>query len=121
MRNGPLDMRMNPTAGLDAATWLANAKIAEIAHVLKTYGEERYARRIARRIVEQRSQAAIMTTEGLVDIIKSAIPGKSRHKHPATRSFQAIRIFINNELHELQTILTTCLEVLAVGGRFSRY
>lgn len=119
MRDGPLDMRMNPTAGVDAATWLARAKKEEIAEVLKTYGEERYARRIAQRIVEQRSQAAITTTSRLVEIIKSAIPGKTLHKHPATRSFQAIRIFINNELHELQAILATCLDVLTIGGRLA--
>lgn len=114
LREGPLDMRMDPTQGISAAKWLNTAKEADIAHVLKTYGEERYARRIARAIVEQRP---ITTTMELSAIVSAANPAWERSKHPATRSFQAIRIFINRELEELDICLNACLEVLASGGR----
>jgi 16S rRNA (cytosine1402-N4)-methyltransferase len=85
--------------------------------VLKTYGEERFARRIARQIVRVRQQAPISTTAQLADLIASAVPFKDKHKHPATRSFQAIRIFINRELEELRAVLPQTINVLAAGGR----
>jgi 16S rRNA (cytosine1402-N4)-methyltransferase len=116
-KDGPLDMRMNPEAGISAAEWLATAEMNEIAHVLKTLGEERYSKRIARAIVESRDENPIETTKQLADLVDKASPSKEKFKHPATRTFQAIRIFINNELEELTQALESALEVLAVGGR----
>ncbi|MEE9452594.1 MAG: 16S rRNA (cytosine(1402)-N(4))-methyltransferase RsmH [Gammaproteobacteria bacterium] len=117
MRDGPLDMRMDPRIELNAASWLARVKETHLAEVLRTYGEERYARRIARHIVAERHLKAITTTSQLVEIIKAAAPTQEKHKHPATRTFQAIRIFINRELDELKEFLENCLEMLATGGR----
>lgn len=117
LRDGPLDMRMNPKNGISAAQWLACATEREIAQVLKEYGEERYAKRIAKAIGEARKQAPITTTVQLATLVKQAHPRWERHKHPATQTFQAIRICINNELEDLQTCLKQSLEVLAVGGR----
>jgi 16S rRNA (cytosine1402-N4)-methyltransferase len=116
-KDGPLDMRMNPEAGISAAEWLATAEMNDIAHVLKTLGEERYSKRIARAIVESRDENPIETTKQLADLVDKASPSKEKFKHPATRTFQAIRIFINNELEELTQALESALEVLAVGGR----
>lgn len=115
--DGPLDMRMDTSHGQTAAQWLAQAKSDEIAYVLKTYGEERFARRIANAIVKQRIEQPINTTKALATIIAHAIPTREKNKDPATRSFQAIRIFINQELDELQQCLAKVLEVLAPGGR----
>ena len=116
-KDGPLDMRMNPQAGESAAQWLAHAKESDIADVLWKYGEERNSRRIARRIVEARAETPFETTAQLAALI-AAVPGpRSRHIHPATRSFQAIRIFINRELDVLETVLAQAIEVLAPGGR----
>lgn len=116
-KDGPLDMRMNPEAGESAAAWLARAKEEDIADVLYQYGEERNSRRIARRIVETRAETPIATTAQLASLI-AAVPGpRSRHIHPATRSFQAIRIFINRELDVLREVLEQAIEVLAPGGR----
>lgn len=116
-KDGPLDMRMNPQAGESAAAWLARADEAEIAEVLWRFGDERNSRRIARRIVETRAQTPITTTAQLAALI-AVVPGpRSRHIHPATRSFQAIRIHINHELDALQTALDAAIEVLAPGGR----
>jgi len=117
MQDGPLDMRMDRSSGLSAAQWLAVAEAEEIAGVLKEYGEERFAWRIARAIVEQREEMPLQTTQDLVTLIERAIPFREKHKHPATRSFQAIRIFVNRELDELRECLRQSLEVLAVGGR----
>ena len=117
LRDGPLDMRMNPSVGIDAATWLRQVKVDELATVLRTYGEERYAKRIAKAIVESERQAPILTTKELAEIIASASAGWEKHKHPATRSFQAIRIFINKELEELETVLEQSVKVLKQGGR----
>lgn len=120
MRPGPLDMRMDNSRGPSAAQWLAQAKEGEIARVLKEYGEERFARRIARAIVTARQEDPIETTEQLVAIIESVIPRqRDQDKHPATRSFQGIRIFINQELEDLDTCLGQVLEVLASGGRLA--
>ncbi|WP_438970188.1 16S rRNA (cytosine(1402)-N(4))-methyltransferase RsmH [Methylophaga sp.] len=116
-KDGPLDMRMNPDAGISAAEWLATAEMDDIAHVIKTLGEERYGKRIARAIVNSRDETPITTTKQLADLVDKASPSREKHKHPATRTFQAIRIFINNELEELTLALEQALDVLAVGGR----
>ncbi len=115
--DGPLDMRMNRAQGQSAAEWLAEADEADIATVLHEYGEERFARRIARAIVARRAVAPIAATAELADLVARACPIKERHKHPATRTFQAIRIFINRELDELQLCLRDSLDVLARGAR----
>ena len=118
LRDGPLDMRMNPTTDIiDAATWLQQTDEAELATVLRTYGEERFAKRIAKAIIKARNVAPIKTTKQLADIVTKANPKWEKHKHPATRSFQAIRIFINKELEDLQNCLDKSLDVLAIGGR----
>ncbi len=117
MRDGPLDMRMNPQVGMSAAQWLAVAKEAEIASVLKEFGEERYAKRLARAVVEERLKKPIVTTLHLAELLKDAHPAWEKGKHPATKSFQAIRIYINNELGDLQQFLDQLLDVLVVGGR----
>ncbi len=117
MRDGPLDMRMNPDDGISAAEWLAIAEEKEISRVLKDYGEERYARRIARSIVEAREEKPITRTAQLAAIVKEANPAWEKGKHPATRAFQGIRIFINRELEDLENVLADVLGMLAVGGR----
>jgi len=116
-QDGPLDMRMDPDSGQSAAAWLARAEAGDIAKVLKEYGEERFAKRIARAIVAAREEQAITTTSRLADIVSKANPAWERGKHPATRSFQAIRIFINRELDDLLTCLDQVISLLAVGGR----
>ena len=117
LHDGPLDMRMNPQQGVSAAEWLAQADEEEIAFVLREYGEERYARRIARAIVQDRRQTPFTRTRQLAELIARVSPAREKHKHPATRSFQAIRIHINEELQEAQQVLDAALEVLAPGGR----
>lgn len=117
--DGPLDMRMDPESGYSAAEWLASAKEAEIAQVLKEYGEERFAKRIARAIVHEREQSPIVTTARLAKIVADANPKWERDKHPATRSFQAIRIYVNRELEELEQVLEQSVKVLAPGGRLA--
>jgi 16S rRNA (cytosine1402-N4)-methyltransferase len=117
--DGPLDMRMDPGAGMSAAQWLAQANESEIANVLRIYGEERFARRIARRIVETRVRQPLRTTRQLAELIAAAVPGRERNRHPATRSFQAIRIYINRELEELQDVLEQVPVVLALRGRLA--
>ncbi|MCU7806823.1 MAG: 16S rRNA (cytosine(1402)-N(4))-methyltransferase RsmH [Candidatus Thiodiazotropha sp. (ex Semelilucina semeliformis)] len=116
-KDGPLDMRMDTSQGESAATWLARAEAGEIAGVLKTYGEERHAKRIARAIVEARAESPITTTARLAELVSKANPSWEKGKHPATRSFQAIRIHINGELDAIKTCLTQVLDVLALGGR----
>jgi 16S rRNA (cytosine1402-N4)-methyltransferase len=115
--DGPLDMRMDTTRGATAAEWLADAPEAEIARVLKELGEERFARRIAGALVRARAEAPIETTGRLAQIVSEANPRWEKHKHPATRSFQAIRIWINSELEDLRVLLDSALELLRVGGR----
>ncbi len=115
--DGPLDMRMDPEGGQSAADWLANVKEAELARVLKELGEERFARRIARAIVNARREGPIQRTAHLAEIISAANPKWEPSKHPATRSFQAIRLHINSELESLQDALSAALSVLAKGGR----
>ena len=117
--DGPLDMRMDPTSGVSAAQWLHSAAEEEIARVLHEYGEERYARRIARAIVHARAEFPIATTRQLAEIIARAVPTRERSKDPATRSFQAIRIFINRELDELKQVLPQVVAALAPDGRLA--
>jgi len=117
MQDGRLDMRMNPDQGISAAQWIAEAKEAEIADVLYEFGEERHSRRMARAIVAERKESPITSTGRLAEIVKAANPSWERDKHPATRAFQGIRIFINQELHELDQALVKALELLTIGGR----
>lgn len=117
MREGDLDMRMDPTSGISVAQWLATASATDIAEVLKTLGEERFSKRVAAAIVTAREQQAITTTTQLANIISNAIPVKEKHKHPATRSFQALRIFINQELEDLTSAMQQVLQVLTTNGR----
>lgn len=119
MRDGPLDMRMDPTRGLSAAEWLLRADESDIAFVLKTFGEERFAKRIARAIVERNREQPMTRTKELADVIYAATPVKDKFKHPATRSFQAIRIWINSELEEIEQALKGALIALAPEGRLS--
>ncbi len=114
---GPLDMRMDPSKGQSAAEWLNESDVGEMAFVFKTFGEERFHQRIAKAIVEARSQEPIETTLQLATIVRKAHPAWEKHKHPATRVFQAIRIFINQELEELSAVLEQARTVLRVGGR----
>jgi 16S rRNA (cytosine1402-N4)-methyltransferase len=114
---GPLDMRMDPHAGESAAQWLARARETDIARVLRDYGDERFAKRIARAVVHARERQPIVGTLQLAEIISGAVRTREPGKHPATRSFQALRIFINNELADLRRALDEALDVLAVGGR----
>ena len=119
MHAGPLDMRMNTAAGETAAEWLARAPEEEMSLVLRDYGEEKFHRRIARAIVEQRKDKPLETTQELVALIDAAVPRKDKFKHPATRSFQAIRIHINRELDDLDAVLEQAMNVLAPQGRLS--
>ncbi|ACJ19144.1 16S rRNA (cytosine(1402)-N(4))-methyltransferase RsmH [Coxiella burnetii] len=116
-KDGPLDMRMNPKQSMDAASWINQAAMEDIRRVLWNYGEERFAKRIAQAIVNAREEKPITRTQELSDIVIKAYPQREIKKHPATRTFQAIRIFINRELDELRECLPQCLETLAVGGR----
>ena len=119
MREGPLDMRMDSSRGESAAQWLARAKEGEIAKVLKEYGEERFSKRIARAIVAAREESEITTTAQLAALVAAAVPVKEKDKHPATRSFQAIRIFVNGELDDLRACLDQVVDVLQRGGRLA--
>jgi 16S rRNA (cytosine1402-N4)-methyltransferase len=120
VREGKLDMRMDTSQGISAMDWLAEVDEKELAGVLWQYGEEKFSRRIARAIVEARQQSPISTTTELSAIIASVMPRQKPHdKHPATRSFQAIRIAVNQELSELELGLSQALEVLSLGGRLA--
>ncbi|VAW56753.1 16S rRNA (cytosine(1402)-N(4))-methyltransferase [hydrothermal vent metagenome] len=119
IKSGPLDMRMNPDVGQSAAEWLATVEEYDLTTVLMHFGEEKFARRIANAIVEMRKETVINDTVQLANIIEAAIPVKSKHKHPATKSFQAIRIYINRELEVLELALNTSLKMLTVGGRLA--
>jgi 16S rRNA (cytosine1402-N4)-methyltransferase len=116
-RNGPLDMRMNQQEGQTAAEWLMEAEERDISYVLWKFGEEKFCRRIARQIVAARKIKVISTTHDLVGIIEEGTPRKDPNKHPATRSFQAIRIYINQELADLEQGLKISVEKLNPGGR----
>src|SRR5690625_3102720 len=117
MQEGPLDMRMDPQTGESASDWLNRVEEAELADVIYQYGEERFSRRIARAIVARRARAPFATTTDLAEVIAGAVPRREHRIHPATRSFQAIRIFVNDELSELRAALTASLDALAPGGR----
>ena len=118
MKDGPLDMRMNQNIGEDASSWLSNASEKEISNVIWKYGEERKANRIAKAIVEARKNIEIRSTKELAEIILEEVPRRfNDKKHPATKTFQAIRIFINNELEELDLLLNFILKHLKTGGR----
>lgn len=117
MQDGPLDMRMDCSSGLSAAEWLASVSEQDLVRVLYDYGEERFARRIAAAIVAQRLEAPLVTTKQFVDLLVAVIPFREKHKHPATRSFQAVRIAVNHELDEISAVLGEAVNVLASGGR----
>lgn len=117
MQDGPLDMRMDSSADLTAAKWLSKVDEKELVRVLFEYGEERFARRIAKAIVEVRAEKPLTTTRELAKLIEDVIPKREKHKHPATRSFQAIRIEVNKELDELKEALQQSIRVLKQGGR----
>jgi 16S rRNA (cytosine1402-N4)-methyltransferase len=118
-KDGPLDMRMDPESGVSAAEWLATASEKEIADVLWTFGEERQSRRIARAIVARRGEQPIERTAQLAELIASVIPRGDQKIHPATRSFQAIRIYVNRELGDLEDGLDAALSRLKPGGRLA--
>jgi 16S rRNA (cytosine1402-N4)-methyltransferase len=116
-QDGPLDMRMDNRAGVSARDFLARAPEREIARVIRAYGEDRFAKRIARRIVAARHEAPIMRTAQLADIVAAAVPMREPGKHPATRTFQALRIQVNDELEEVRAALEGSLTALTAGGR----
>lgn len=118
-RDGPLDMRMNSGAGVSAAEWLAQVSEQELTRVLRDYGEERYARRIARAILAEGRQHPVDTTMRLAEIVTAAMPARERGKNPATRTFQAIRIQVNDELEELANGLCEATRILTAGGRLA--
>ena len=117
MRDGPLDMRMDTSSGLSAAAWIASAPEADIAQVIKEYGEERFAKRMASAVVRERAVAPITRTVQLAKILCGAHPAWEPRTHPATKAFQAIRIFINRELDDLNALLKQVIDLLQVGGR----
>jgi len=117
LNDGPLDMRMNPGMGQSAADWINTAAEADIATVLKEYGEERFSKRMARAVVNRRAQQLFTRTADLAAVIKEANPAWEKGKNPSTRAFQGIRIFINRELDDLADGLRAALECLAPGGR----
>lgn len=116
-QDGPLDMRMDFNSGMNAAQFIARAPEHELARVIREYGEERFAKRIARAIVAARVEAPITTTGRLAEIVARAIPTREPGKHPATRTFQALRIHVNDEFAQIDAALAGALEVLASGGR----
>lgn len=119
MREGPLDMRMDTSQGLTAKQWLTKVDQEELKRVLKVYGEERFSGRIARHIKEAISAGELNTTKDLAELVSKASPKVDKHKHPATRTFQAIRIAVNRELDVLEKVLASAVKVLAPKGRLS--
>jgi len=117
MRDGPLDMRMDPSQGVPVQDWLADVSEEDLVDVLRRFGEERYARRIARAIVDARNEAPLTTTGALSSLVDACVPIREPGKHPATRTFQALRLFINQELAELDAVLPQAIEMLEPGGR----
>ena len=117
--NGPLDMRMDQGQEQDAAQWLNHASEVEIAGVVKDYGEERFAKQIARSIVTARGQRPLSTTRELAALVAGAVKTRERGQDPATRTFQAVRIFLNRELEELALVLTQAMDMLEAGGRLA--
>ena len=118
-KDGPLDLRMNQNEGISASMWLSTVSERELSHVLKTLGDERFARRIARKIVEYRKSNPISSTGQLSKLVADCVPTSEPQKHPATRTFLAIRMFINRELEEISHFLPRCLELLRHGGRLA--
>ncbi|QCI15909.1 16S rRNA (cytosine(1402)-N(4))-methyltransferase RsmH [Buchnera aphidicola] len=118
-KDGPLDMRMNPNYGLSAADWLFKSTVEEIAFVLKNFGEERFSKKIAYAIKNRNKIKKITSTFELSNIVRATIPIKNKFKHPARRTFQAIRIYINQELEEIKKGLKSALKILKPGGRLS--
>ncbi|MDZ7842979.1 MAG: 16S rRNA (cytosine(1402)-N(4))-methyltransferase RsmH [Gammaproteobacteria bacterium] len=116
-REGPLDMRMDPDSAPSAREWIAAAEQSELKWVIKTYGEEKFAGRIARAIVDRRADAPIDTTRDLAELIAQHVPAREPGRHPATRTFQAIRMHINDELGQLQAFLPQAVECLGAAGR----
>jgi 16S rRNA (cytosine1402-N4)-methyltransferase len=117
--DGPLDMRMDPTHGESVAAWLARARVDEIRQVISSFGEERFARRVAQAIVAARRERALTRTAELSAVVAGAVRTREPGKHPATRTFQALRMFINDELGQLERALAAALEVLSPGGRLA--
>ncbi len=117
LNDGPLDMRMDPARGVSAAEWIATAAEDDIARVFKEYGEERFAKRMARAVVQRRAERPFERTGDLAQVLTVANPAWEKGKNPATRAFQGLRIFINNELGDLETGLAAALDALEVGGR----
>ncbi|MBD7976115.1 16S rRNA (cytosine(1402)-N(4))-methyltransferase RsmH [Serpens gallinarum] len=117
LNDGPLDMRMNPGVGMSAAEWIASATEDEIARVFKEYGEERFAKRMARAVVLRRAEKPFTRTGDLAAVLTEANPAWEKGKNPATRAFQGLRIHINNELGDLERGLEAALDALEVGGR----
>jgi 16S rRNA (cytosine1402-N4)-methyltransferase len=117
--DGPVDMRMDPTRGEPVSAWLARASLDEIREVIATLGEERFARRVAQAIVEARREHPIARTSQLAAIVAKAVRTREPGKHPATRTFQALRMFINDELGQLEKGLAAALEFLSPGGRLA--
>jgi len=117
--DGPLDMRMDISRGQTAAEWLATATEAQLGEVIKRYGEERFAKQIAKAIVSARAIQSITTTKRLAAVVAKAVKKREPGQDPATRTFQAIRIFLNRELEELSLVLPQCLDLLAGGGRLA--
>lgn len=115
--NGPLDMRMDASQGQTATEWIASVSEAQLGEVIKNYGEERFAKRIARAVVATRSRQPIVTTLQLAEIVATAVRSRKQNQNPATRTFQAIRIYLNQELEELSLSLPQCVELLNPGGR----
>lgn len=118
-KDGPLDMRMNPNRGISASDWLFKSNVNEIACVLKSFGEERFSKKIAYAINNRNKIKKITTTLELADIVRTATPKKNVFKHPARRTFQAIRIYINQELEEITKALESAIKILKPGGRLS--
>jgi 16S rRNA (cytosine1402-N4)-methyltransferase len=125
LRDGPLDMRMDPDSGVAACEWLATVEERELRRIIKQYGDERFAARIARAIVTVREETPILRTSDLASIVEQAVPAgrpkrgpkRGPKKHPATKTFQAIRIFLNKELEQLEAVLSQSIDLLAMGGR----
>ena len=119
MKDGPLDMRMDPTRGESVATWLTHVDEATLADIIWRYGEERFAKRIAKAIVSAQAETPFTRTLALAEAIAKAVPFKDKHKHPATRTFQALRIFINQELSDVERVLERMPELLVPQGRLA--
>lgn len=117
--DGPLDMRMDPTRGEPVSAWLARAGVDEIREVIATLGEERFARRVAQAIVAARRERPLERTRELADLVAAAVRTREPGKHPATRTFQALRMHINDELGQLEKALAGAVDALAIGGRLA--